>query len=254
MGCPASRAASFLHRSSPPPTPQLTSVPLQVGGFGAAVTSVALGDAHACAITEAGALWCWGSGSRGQLGLGPSVQASAQPTRVESLPGAAQAAACGADFTLVCTTTGLFAFGANSDGQLGTGDATFDTWTPDRVVLGGPGGEAASPSSKPFARPVAGAAFALALCWCGLPATAPQPPRRSRSVPYMAYRDGRVFSWGSDADGCLGQGRGGSGAHVARPTPISGLSAAEVVCVDASCGEKHAAVVTGAFACPCAVL
>lgn len=168
---PAAAPTLSLH-CSPPRAPQLSSVPLHVRGFDAAVTLVALGGAHACAATAAGTLWCWGDGSCGQLGLGPAVRASSKPARVDSLSGTAQAVACGANFTLVCTTSGLFAFGANGDGQLGIGRAGAEAWTPGAVALDGPANGAGAPRSGPFARPAAGAAFALALRWCGLHAAA----------------------------------------------------------------------------------
>ncbi|MBZ0121713.1 MAG: hypothetical protein K8H88_32245, partial [Sandaracinaceae bacterium] len=44
--------------------------------------TVSAGSLHTCAVTEDGELYCWGDGSRGQLGLGVSGM-RATPTRVE---------------------------------------------------------------------------------------------------------------------------------------------------------------------------
>ena len=46
------------------------------------ITHVSCGYHHALAIDSTGALWSWGSGEGGQLGLGPRVRLSATPKRV----------------------------------------------------------------------------------------------------------------------------------------------------------------------------
>ncbi len=48
--------------------------------------AVATGYWHACAIDVADDLWCWGSGDRGQLGVGPDPDYSVQPHRVDDGP------------------------------------------------------------------------------------------------------------------------------------------------------------------------
>lgn len=79
--------------------------------------SIDLGNRHACA-TRAGALYCWGNGERGKLGVGDTSE-RLRPARV------------GRDSDWLSVTTGLqhscalrksgkvFCFGANDVGQLG---------------------------------------------------------------------------------------------------------------------------------------
>lgn len=58
-------------------------VPARVTGLppGVDIAGVAIGYTHACALLADGELWCWGGGSRGQLGDGRSMQSYA-PVRV----------------------------------------------------------------------------------------------------------------------------------------------------------------------------
>jgi len=50
------------------------------------VRGVSIGDKHTAAITHDGALYAWGCGSNGQLGLGDN-QYRSSPTRVTALEG-----------------------------------------------------------------------------------------------------------------------------------------------------------------------
>jgi alpha-tubulin suppressor-like RCC1 family protein len=92
------------------------------------------GDAHACA-TRSGALYCWGAGADGRLGLGDTADRDT-PTRV----GAAAdwiSVATGVAHTCALNRKGeVWCFGANNVGQLGQGNATSSS-VPLRVLLGG---------------------------------------------------------------------------------------------------------------------
>jgi alpha-tubulin suppressor-like RCC1 family protein len=77
-------------------------------------------------VGESGALWAWGFGSFGQLGLG-----DINDRRVPTLVGAAEVfggskvrmAACGCEHTLVVTEAGeLWACGRGAQGRLGLND------------------------------------------------------------------------------------------------------------------------------------
>ncbi len=52
--------------------PDVHATPLPVLGLGA-TRSLALGRHHACAVTEAGGVRCWGLGNHGELGVDPSA-------------------------------------------------------------------------------------------------------------------------------------------------------------------------------------
>jgi alpha-tubulin suppressor-like RCC1 family protein len=100
----------------------VSELPVTVAGL-SDVTQVSLGGSHSCAVTGAGALFCWGANAVGQLGDG-TRSPRAMPTRVASLTSVGRVEAS-AGFTLaIDKTVGLVSFGNNSDGQLGDGTRT----------------------------------------------------------------------------------------------------------------------------------
>lgn len=89
---------------------------------------VAAGSHHACALTEQGApaIYCWGRGPNGELGVPPS-EASTTPVPVRGLDPTALSGA--RDLTVGdrhgCVLNGsgeVFCWGDNSQGQIGAGD------------------------------------------------------------------------------------------------------------------------------------
>lgn len=93
------------------------------------------GDAHAC-VTRAGALYCWGAGADGRLGLADTDDRD-EPARVgrdadwiSVATGVAHTCALKSDGSVWC-------FGASNVGQLGQG-ATESSSVPVRVPLPGP--------------------------------------------------------------------------------------------------------------------
>ena len=96
---------------------------------------------HTCATRTDGSLWCWGAGSRGQLGLGTTT-AQTLPQQVSSgapgLPGGWDTVDLGGEHT--CATgsdASLWCWGSGANGQLGLGD-TADQTTPQRLFSGDP--------------------------------------------------------------------------------------------------------------------
>ncbi|MCH9800400.1 MAG: choice-of-anchor D domain-containing protein [Actinomycetia bacterium] len=93
------------------------------------VASVSAGVEHTCAVTQAGAAYCWGNGYDGALGTGKSGKV-ASPVPVAEPEGGVQGLSptrqisAGVDFTCaVGTSAGAFCFGLNNQGQLGIGTA-----------------------------------------------------------------------------------------------------------------------------------
>lgn len=82
-------------------------------------TSVGTGALHSCAVDNAGAPWCWGDNSYGQLGAGDRVS-RLSPGRVAT---SVQWFALEGGFGHTCGTTsaGVRCWGQNEQGQLGTG-------------------------------------------------------------------------------------------------------------------------------------
>ena len=93
---------------------------------GSKIITVACGRRHSVAVGERGALWAWGYGSYGQLGLGHT-----ENTLVPAWVGAEEVfggskvllAACGFNHTLAVTRAGaVWAWGYGRHGQLGLND------------------------------------------------------------------------------------------------------------------------------------
>ncbi|HZQ95904.1 MAG TPA: hypothetical protein VFA67_12900 [Candidatus Sulfotelmatobacter sp.] len=86
------------------------------------VTQVAAGDGHFLALANAADLFAWGSNSSGQLGDGTTVSRTT-PERVIFPPSVVSITqiAAGALHSLAFTNDGLYAWGHNSQGNLGDG-------------------------------------------------------------------------------------------------------------------------------------
>lgn len=86
-------------------------------------TQVAAGRLHACAVTSAGAVRCWGYTNYGQLGNGAPLAEVAVPVAVE-VSGLAGVTAISTSFDHTCAVLqdgGVKCWGLNDKGQLGNG-------------------------------------------------------------------------------------------------------------------------------------
>ncbi|KAK8382123.1 hypothetical protein O3P69_015233 [Scylla paramamosain] len=80
------------------------------------------GQTSSMAVMDNGEVYGWGLNSSGQLGLGNNVNQQS-PSRVTALQGVITKIVCGYSHTLALSDEGnLWAWGANSYGQLGTGN------------------------------------------------------------------------------------------------------------------------------------
>jgi alpha-tubulin suppressor-like RCC1 family protein len=99
-----------------------TAVPVTGLPATAPVVSVAAGESHACALTDKGAVYCWGADDVGQLGQGTTGETIAAAIPVPSLQRGVSALSAGDDFTCAALTNGTVqCWGNNNAGQLGTG-------------------------------------------------------------------------------------------------------------------------------------
>ena len=110
-----------------------TTVIASVGGSQATLTdavSVSAGGSHSCAVTSAGAAYCWGGNMYGELGAAatssgefiavPVMSAAGSTTPVSNAAGIST----GTYYSCLLRTIGTVAcFGDNSRGQVGNGDS-----------------------------------------------------------------------------------------------------------------------------------
>lgn len=99
-------------------TNKLASTPQRVLGFNSKVDLITVGGGHACALTDLGAVKCWGNGLRGQLGQGDITVTSTPVAPVGSF-GRYREISAGGQHTCGITVSGLVCWGDNARGQLG---------------------------------------------------------------------------------------------------------------------------------------
>ncbi|WP_308220360.1 RCC1 domain-containing protein [Pimelobacter simplex] len=147
------------------------NLPTKVPGL-SDIIQIATGGCHQLALDAQGRVWAWGSNSNGQLGNG-TAGGSWVANPVNVLSGVSTIGA-GYLHSLAIKTDGtLWTWGYNNSGQLGHGDTTQRP-TPTQV----PG------SALSGVRSISGGVYSS----------------------YALTRDGKAWSWGSNASGELGQG------------------------------------------------
>lgn len=177
-----------------------STAPVAPTGLSANVASVAAGAAHACAVTFAGAVSCWGDNASGQLGDGTTVGRAA-PVAVSGLGSGAVAVAAGQAHACALLGDGTVrCWGADDLGQLGNGDTTASA-TP--VAVTG----------------LADRAVAVAA---------------GRSHACAVLRGGVVQCWGRNDAGQLGNGT--PAPSVLAPVTVTGLT---LPAVQIAAGDAH---------------
>ena len=164
-------------------TGQLSPIPVTTSGVlaGQSISSVAAGERHSVALSSTGEIYTWGENFQGQLGDGTRTEDRTVPvqlTRSEAIAGVSfSAISAGEEHTLALSDDGrVFGWGSNSNGQLGDGTTTRRT-TAVAVTTSG------VLDGVTIVAIAAGYLHSLALS-----------------------SDGRVFSWGGNAEGQLGDG------------------------------------------------
>ncbi len=96
--------------------------PSQVTGLTSGVTHITAGNGlHGCAIANGGAL-CWGINNNGQLGNTGAGGGTSAPVAVQGLSSGTYRIAAGGLHTCAIGDAGLYCWGNNTNGQLGTGN------------------------------------------------------------------------------------------------------------------------------------
>ena len=95
--------------------------PVFVSGLSSGVAAIATNISHSCALTNAGAVLCWGDNDFGQLGDGTQFD-RLTPGPVSGLSSGVTAISVGNSHSCALTTTGAVrCWGLNSNGQIGDG-------------------------------------------------------------------------------------------------------------------------------------
>jgi len=161
--------------------------------------TVIAGGNHTLALDQQGRLWAWGLNTNGQLGLGDTTARNV-PTLVPLPTGVTSfdTAIAGVSHTLALDQQGrLWAWGLNTNGQLGLGDAVNRS-IPSLVLLAG-------------------------LTHGGIPVTSFDAVIGGGNFTFALDQQGRLWAWGFNSVGQLGLG---DTTARDRPTfvPIAGLS------------------------------
>jgi alpha-tubulin suppressor-like RCC1 family protein len=156
------------------------------------IQRIAAGGNYSLALDSAGQVWAWGQNTSGQVGTGTSSVSVPSPVRVTGLP-AIRAIAAGLNHVLALDTSGgVWAWGQNTFGQVGTGATSTTVLLPTRVV------------GLPRARAIAaGAGHSLVI----------------------EELSGNAWAWGQNNFGQVGGGGIGT-TPILAPAPVSGVSAA----------------------------
>lgn len=110
---------------------------------GIIIKDISCGGVHTCALTDKGALYAWGGGQAGQLGLGPqngffSCTANGSDMLLRNIPALViptdvKLISCGHSHTLIYTKDGrIHGWGYNSYGQAANDKSTY-AWYPSPV-------------------------------------------------------------------------------------------------------------------------
>ncbi|MBA2661529.1 MAG: hypothetical protein H0U74_04495 [Bradymonadaceae bacterium] len=94
--------------------------------------SIASGLNHSCAVNQAGQVWCWGEGIRGQLGNGLTAR-NHVPVRAEMPTRAVRVVAGFNHSCAIDVNRDVYCWGDNGRGQLGAGLAATSRATPIKV-------------------------------------------------------------------------------------------------------------------------
>jgi alpha-tubulin suppressor-like RCC1 family protein len=114
--------------------PVAVALPMEAG----AITAIAAGTHHTCAIDDAAALWCWGSNDNGQLMLEPDGMGNDLYTFVPvpiDVGDGVLAVTAGQTHTCVLTDeASILCWGTNASGQIGDGTTNF-AFEPTQVAF-----------------------------------------------------------------------------------------------------------------------
>lgn len=115
-------------------TTTTSTVPVTVSGLSSGVTSIAVGENHACATLSDGTIRCWGYNSLGQLGDGTTTN-STVPVTVGGISSGATKVSLGYRHSCALVSGGVKCWGYNNYGQFGNGTTTASSTPVDATGL-----------------------------------------------------------------------------------------------------------------------
>ncbi|CAA6664323.1 unnamed protein product [Spirodela intermedia] len=241
--------------------------PLKVSSLPEKIILISAGYHHSAAVTENGELYVWGNNSSGQLGLGKRAESIVSvPTRLDCLAGVCvKNVALGSEHSIAVTDDGnVLSWGAGGFGRLGHGVRSG--------ILGfsGSSSEYIPRLIKNFeevkVRKIAAGLLHSAFIdehgsvfifgektTSKLGAKNPSSPSVIHELPFseevacggyhtcVITRDGQLYTWGSNENGCLGLGFTNV---VGTPHRVESSSMKFPVS-EVSCGWKHTAAISG---------
>jgi len=230
-----------------------TSGAFTVSGF-AAVTA---GGNHSCGLTAAGAPYCWGVNSEGELGNGSTTNSSTPAAVSGGLTFAAVHAGPGSAHSCgVTTASAAYCWGYNGYGQLGNGSTSNST-----VPVAVAGGLAFAVVSGGFGHSCGVTGAGAAYCWGwnfagqlgnGSTTNSSTPVAVTGGLTFLSVSAGEYHSCGLTAAGagyCWGDntsGQLGNGSTTSRSAPAAVAGGLTFVAVNAggahSCGLTAAGV------------
>ena len=111
-----------------------SATPVKVNGL-SQVTAIAAGFDHSAVVNNNGTVWAWGNNGNGQLGADKATLAdSATPVQVRGLSNIIAIAAGNSDNVALKNDGTVWAWGNNSNGQLGNG-TTSESANPAQIPL-----------------------------------------------------------------------------------------------------------------------
>ncbi|MBU6347426.1 MAG: fibronectin type III domain-containing protein [Actinomycetales bacterium] len=227
------------------------------------IKQVAVGMNHACALTDIGEIFCWGDNTYGQLGNSDlSLTSSAVPLKVGNF--VATSITSGRDHVCALTSSGAIkCWGSNTNGQLGTGDSSYDRTAQPQNVSGittatsigagamhtcavvdngvgkcwGAGAKYRLGAASSFAQNDLNAPTAVV----GLTGVMVNQIVAGTSQSCALLASKAVRCWGDNANGQLGSGANSSATP--SPKPVVGIDGVTSSAVQISMGSQHACAV-----------
>lgn len=202
------------------------------------VKDIGIGEYHTCALTNAGAVKCWGNNLHYQLGV--NIEQYAIP-EIQTLPGlesGVTAIGIGGNHGCAATSSGqLKCWGDNAYGQLGTGNRQA---APTAVVISGLVGQPVKVTASNSHTCTLSAAGTIQ-CWGQNGGRIGDGTRTDRLYPTAVLglgsgardvsagengtcairTDGKALCWGGNYRGQLGNGNAGSGTDKLLPSPVA---------------------------------